>query len=253
MSKYHKIRWQDADNRELKRVVRNYNAKINRLARKNPEIKNILPEKVQVRQLKELINTRQDLKRELNSLKRFSKKGSERIVEIPNTDDNLKITKWQMQEMNRRVAVINRRREKRLKLIETTEVESRGEKTGYTRGQIGMGKVERNALLPMNAFYPSMDSTGLKKKWDTILRHSQTDYFDKRDYQLRENFIQGLVENYRIADIEDVIERIRNMDIKDFLQEFYKDPEAFEWAYPPTEEEYQGYVSVLKSTWNPER
>ena len=252
MSKYHRIRWQESDLRELRRVVRNYNAKLNRLARKNPELKNALPEKVGVRQLKELINTRQDLKREINALKRFSKKGMEQIVDVPN-HDTLKITKWQMQEMNRRVGIINRRRKHRLELIEEMEVESRGEKTGYTRGDIGMGKAEKNALLPMQPFYRTMDSTGLKKKWETILRHSQSDYFDQRDYQLRENFIQGLMENYRVSDIEGVIEGIRKMDIKDFLNQFYKDPEAFEWAYPPTEEEYQGYVSVLKSTWTPER
>ena len=252
MSKYHQIRWQDADLRELKRVVRNYNAKLNRLARKNPEIKNVLPEKVGVRQLKELINTRQDLKRELNSLKRFSKKGSEQIVDVPN-NDTLKITKWQREEMNRRVAVINRRRKHRLDLIENIDVESRGEKTGYKLRDIGMGKVETNELRPMQAFYSTMDVTGLRKKWDTIIRHSQSDYFTQRDYQLRDNFIKGLKENYNEGDILDVIKSIESMDIGDFLGEFYKDPGAFEWVYPPSEEEYLGYVSVLKSTWTPER
>ena len=253
MSKYHKIKWRESDLTELKRVVRNYNAKVKRLERKNPENKNVLPDRVSVVQLKELINTRQDLKRELNSLKRFSKRGSEKIVDVPNTDNNLKITKWQLSEMNRRVAIINRRRKTRLEEIESTEVESRGEKLGYTRADIGMGRSERNALLPMNAFTPSMRQFEISKKWETILSHSQSDYFDQRDFQLRENFIQGLVENYHITDIKDVIDNIRNMDIKDFLNEFYKDPEAFEWAYPPSEEEYRGYVSALNATWNPQR
>ena len=86
MSKYHKIRWQDNDLKELQRVVRNYNAKVTRLKKKEPELyKNTLPQfydertdsftdKISVRQLKEIINTRQDLKRELNMLRRFSKK-----------------------------------------------------------------------------------------------------------------------------------------------------------------------------------
>ena len=65
-------------------------------------------------QLKDLINTRQDLNREINALRRFSKRGNEEIVIIPNTDYNVKTTKWQRTEMNRRVGYINRRRQKRL-------------------------------------------------------------------------------------------------------------------------------------------
>lgn len=74
MSRRHNIKWQKSDSQDLSKAVKNFNAKISRLEKKNPELKNALPEKVSVRQLKELINTRQDLKREINSLKRFSKK-----------------------------------------------------------------------------------------------------------------------------------------------------------------------------------
>ena len=100
MSKYHKIRWNESDEQELKRAVRNFNAKLRRLEKKDPQKynKNTLPtfwdsvnetytNRVSVGQMKELINTRNDLKRELNSLKRFSKRGSEEIVFIP-TNDN---------------------------------------------------------------------------------------------------------------------------------------------------------------------
>ena len=74
MSKYHKINWREEDTKELTRVVRNFNAKIQRLSKTNPGITNLLPEKVSASELKNLINTRQDLKRELNALKRFSKR-----------------------------------------------------------------------------------------------------------------------------------------------------------------------------------
>ena len=43
MHKYHKIRWRETDEQELKRVVRNFNAKIRRLEKKNPQIKEYLP------------------------------------------------------------------------------------------------------------------------------------------------------------------------------------------------------------------
>lgn len=253
MSKYHRIRWTESDSQELAKAVRNFNAKVSRLNKKNPQMKSVLPEKITIGQLKEIINTRQDLKREINTLKRFSKRGAEEIVDVPGTDYNLKITKWQRTEINRRVGIINRRRKKRLDEIQETEVESRGEKLGYTRGQIGMGKAEEVSLSPMNAFTRRMVQSDLKFKWLSVLTQSQSDYFDKRDFQLRDNFINTLKENYNVNDIKDVIKAIEEMDIKDFLNEFNKDPEAFEWAYPDDPERYQGYVNALKSTWTPER
>lgn len=264
MSKYHRINWRESDEQELKRVIRNFNAKISRLEKKNPQKynKNTLPtfwdsetetytNKMSVRQMKELINTRQDLKRELNALKRFSKRGSEEIVSIPTKDNTVDITKWQRNEMRRRASYINRRRAHRLEEIENTEVEYNKQKLGYTRKELGMGKLDIQELKPINAFNPSTDNYNVKARFRSIMKQSQTDYFNARDYMLRENFIKSIEENYRKGDIGDVINHLKNMDIKEFLNEFNKDPNAFEWNYPPNEEEYQSYLSRLKATWIP--
>jgi len=250
MSKYHKIRWNDADSKELERVVRNFNSKINRLSKKNPEMKNALPDKVTVRQLKELINTRQDLKRELNSLKRFSKRGSEEILIIPDTEYNLKTTKWQKNEMSRRLAVINRKRQERLKGMQEMEMKSRGESLGYTRGQLGMGRQMELSFLPLRAFTRHMSQKDLKWKWKTILAESQSDYYTKRDFQLRDNYIKSLKENYREQDIKDVIDTIEKMDIGDFIQTFQEEGGTFEFSYPPDEEQYGNYLSGIKAQWS---
>lgn len=265
MSKYHKIRWKSSDEQELKRVVKNFNAKIRRLEKKDPQKynKNTLPtfwdektqsysNKISVGQLKELINTRKDLNRELNALKRFSKRGAEEIVFIPTNDNNVYITKWQRTEMKRRANYINARRKHRLEQIEQVEVEHEGKKLGYTRKDIGMGKQAKNELTPINAFNPSTEKYNVKARFRSIMKQSQTDYFNARDYLLRESFIKGIEENYNPNDIKDVVASIRKMDIEEFLNEFHKDPNAFEWTYPPNEEEYQGYLSKLKATWMPE-
>lgn len=253
MSRYHRINWRESDNEELKRVVRNYNAKLSRIAKKNPQIKNVLPDKVSVAQLKELINTRQDLKRELNSLKRFSKRGSEEIVTVPDTDYNLKITKWQKSEMNRRVAVINRRRKKRLEDLQELEMSSGGEKLGYKKGDFGMGKATEISLSPMNAFTRRMNQADLKMKWEGILRQSQSDYFTQKDFRLRNNYIKALEQNYNSNDIQDIIDTINHMDIKDFLNKFEEEGGNMEFAYPPNQEQYNAYVNGLRATWNPNR
>lgn len=253
MSKQHKIRWKQSDNDELARAVRNFNAKIKRISNKNPMIKNALPEKVTVKQLKELIGTRQDLKRELNALRRFSKRGAEEIVSVPDNDYNLKITKWQRTEMNRRIGIINRKRKSRLEQLENMKMKSRGEDLGYTRGQLGMGRATEISLKPMNAFTRRMSQSDLKWKWKSILNESQSDYFNKKDFQLRENYIKALSQNYNTNDIQSVIDEINKMDIKDFLQKFDEEGGTLEFAYPPNKEQYEGYVNALKATWTPSR
>ena len=270
MSKYHKIRWQNEDLKELQRVVRNYNAKVTRLKKKHPDVyKSTLPQfydkktdtfsdKISVRQLKEIINTRQDLKRELNMLRRFSKKGAESLVIAPDNKNNLKITKWQRTEMNRKVAIVNRRRERRLTDLLQTELMSRGEPLGYTRAEIRMGSTEENSLKPAKAFTPSMGRTALSYKWHNLMSESQSDYFTKRDYQLRDNYIKGIKENYNYENVKDIIDLIEKMDIKDFLNTFYQQDSAFEIASPNgrldlKHEEYKSYENALRSTWMPNK
>lgn len=248
MSKQHKIRWTQTDTQELTRVVRNFNSKVRRLAKKNPQLKNALPPEVKVKQLKELINTRQDLKRELNALKRFSKRGAEEIVVIDNTDYNLTMTKWQRTEMNRRVGFINKKRKKRLQELQEIELTQDGEELGYKLGDIGMGKANEVSLQPMNAFTRRMSQYDLKWKWKAIMTESQSDYYDKKDMQLRDNFIKAIEENFG-SRASDVVDSIKDMDIGDFLTTFRSEGNTLEFAYPPDDEQADAYITKLRSDY----
>jgi hypothetical protein len=253
MSKYYNIRWRESDNDELRKAVKNFNAKITRLERNNPELKNALPERVSVRQMKELIDTRQDLNRELNSLRRFTKRGSEELVTIPDSDYNLKTTKWQKEEMSRRVGIINRKRKKRLDELSDIEMTSRGEKLGYTKGEFGMGKADEVALSPMNAFTPKMTRHDLNKKFSNIMKESQSTYWNAREQTLKATYVRTLTENFKESDIQDVIDAIDDMDFKEFYSTFQSEGGNFEFVYSPDEEQYESYVTALKTTWIPNK
>ena len=116
MSRQHSIRWQRRDEQELKRVVKNFNAKLSRIIKKNPAIAEYLPPRVSYKELRENITNRKEFNRELNSLKRFSQKGSEEIVTAKNT--GLKVTKWEKKEVGIQVAIINRERSRKRKILE---------------------------------------------------------------------------------------------------------------------------------------
>lgn len=254
MPRLYKIKWNENDEKELKRVVKNYNAKVNRLKKNaDRETKAALPDNISVKQLKELINTRADLNRELNSLKRFSKRGSEEIVEVPGNDYNLKTTRWQKNEMSRRAATINRTRSRRRKEIAEIEMMDRGKKVGYKRGDIGMGSAEEKSLEPIKPFTSKMNRADFNMKNKILLKESQSTYWNERDEMMRQNYIKSLKENFNENDIKKVIDTIDKMDFKEFRKVFEAEGGNFELSYPPDKSQYQEYLTGIESIWIPNK
>lgn len=251
MSRKYNIRWREADEKELQRVVKNYNAKLSRLAKKNPDIKNALPERVSAAQLRDMIETRQDLNRELNSLRRFSQKGAEELVEVPDNDYNLKITKWQKEEINRRVGVINRTRAQRLKKMQETEATQGGKGLGYSAAPL-MGKAAELSLSPVKGFTKYMNRADLKKRYAQLLKESQSGYWNAKDELMKENYITALYRNFNSYDVEAVAAAIREMDFKKFKKIFDGDQGKFETLYPNDNDEYIAALEQLRSMWMPD-
>lgn len=263
MSKQYNIKWRLEDEKELRRVARNFNDKLRRLVRQNPENKNILPQfynekteqfesRITIVTLKEMIQTRQDFNRQLNMLKRFSKRGAEEIVEAPDNTYGTRTTKWQRQETARLVGIVNRKRQERLDRLNLVEMANSEGKLGYTLGQMfGMGLASRNKLTPTKAFTPSQSQNDLKYKMQALIKESKTKYYLDRDQLLKDNFIRTLLENYDQRDIQDVISSIRGMDPDMFVLKFEARGDKFEMAYPPdrNSDEYDNYVSELKGYW----
>ena len=141
MPKQYDIKWRVQDEKELRRVARNFNDKLRRLVKKNPENKNILPQfynekteefesRITVDTLKNMIQTRQDFNRQLNMLKRFSRRGAEKMVPAPDNDYGTKTTKWQRLETSRLVGIVNRKRQERLDRLNLVEMVSSQGKLG---------------------------------------------------------------------------------------------------------------------------
>lgn len=72
------IRWTTSQKERLNRAVKNYNAKITRLANSNYE--GNLPDKASVRDLRKIISNSANLNAEINRLLRFTRRGSEEIL-----------------------------------------------------------------------------------------------------------------------------------------------------------------------------
>lgn len=100
--------WSKRRNKTLRKAVKNFNAKIERQLKKGISA-DILPEKMKVSELKELINTEGDYRKILNSLKSWTERGAEKIVE---TKGGAVVTQWSLKEAKKHKKEINERREK---------------------------------------------------------------------------------------------------------------------------------------------
>lgn len=254
MSRRYNIRWSEADEAELSRVVNNFNAKIRRLEKKDPKNSAALPDKVNKAALKSLIQTRQDLNRELNALKRFSKRGAEEIVKAPDNEYNLTLTKWQRTEMNRMAALVNRKRQEMKEHLDEVEVYSRGEKQGYTRGQVGMNDIGVIELKPTKAFTPTMGRRDLAKKFAMLRKESRSLHWEWRNEIMRENYVREIERNFPPEMVQDIVNKIRSMPFDSFRRTFERENQhKFEFNYPLNTDEQEMYSEALRAIWLPKK
>lgn len=247
------IRWSEADEKELQRVVKNYNAKLTRTAKRDPKNASALPERVSAAELRAMIKTRQDLNRELNALRRFSQRGAEELVEIPGNYYNLKITKWQMKEMNRRGVIVNRNREIRREEIEKMEATSRGIGLDYSVTHT-MSDEEKAALEPIKVFTEFQSREAVNQKHRTLRKQSMVEYWTGRDESLRRGYIRAMTENLgTTADVMEIVDAIEKMDIAEFRAAFQKEQSKFSLAYPGDKDKVRENINALRAIWIPER
>lgn len=91
------MQWSESDRKLLSKTVKNFNAKIGRITSKNPDAVSYLPDRTNIKQALEGIETRADFNSYIKSLQRFSKRGAEKATHL---DDNLVVTKWESSEIN---------------------------------------------------------------------------------------------------------------------------------------------------------
>ena len=242
MSKRSKIRWRESDEKELARVVRNYNAKLSRVIKNTTDQNVVLPERAYVKEIKSKVETRADLNRMMNSLKRFSEKGSEEIVE---SDYGLKITRYQKNEASISVGIINRRRAIKRKELENIEVTTRGKPTGTTRPE--MGSVVMNSLQPKRFEFKNKKPAEWASFVRSINNMVRTGYQDEADTRLIQNYIKGLQDVFSgFDDLDELIEAVKNNP--NFIKYFYTETEAhINFIYDP--QELRRKYNIIKEIW----
>lgn len=247
--------WNARDDSRLAKAVNDFNAKLERIrkAETDPKIKAALPDRASVTQYKKWISTAEDLNRELRALRGFMKKGAEEITEIPENKYNLKATKWQIEQMESRAAVINERRAQRREEYGKMEATQGGKGLGYSvsAGGAGFGSEAERNLDPIEPFTPSQGRKDLQAKYRTIMQGSMDTYWQKRDAIMKKNYIKALENNFNPKDIQDIKEKINDMAPDEFYKKFLQEQSKFELLYPG--KEYGEHLSRIRAAWIPNK
>lgn len=126
------IKWTPKQQEMLRKAVKQYNAKISRELRKNPKLKDYLPERLSVREEKKNIKTWNDL-RELT--RRASRIMNEGALTPITTSQGVKLTKYEARELELGVKRINAKREREWRAI--VEVQQQAGKMPRYQGKVG--------------------------------------------------------------------------------------------------------------------
>ena len=207
---------------KINKTVRNYNAKINRLQKQNPTLS--LPEKISAKSLKNMSDTRTELNRNLQRLKRFSKRGAEENIVLPTGEI---ISTYELSELKRESARLQRNLTRRIHELAGTTPKVAGIKQDYNYAEMGDMRLnnmiaKRDTLARMNK---NIRKTGSLKNFAKLIETTR----NKQNYQIsifRNNYIdkmltyQAYAIGYDKERINTIKEKLNKLSDKDFLRFF---------------------------------
>lgn len=200
------IRYDAKYNKQIQRVVDNFNRKIARL---NKAGINLLPSKVSIKSIKKQFDNRVDLNVYLRELRKFSKRGAENIVTIDGKD----FTAWDIEVFKSRL---------------------RRERTALTK-DIAQAQAQRSQYPMQHDIYTQnlkAKRKALSSKWaDIIVGKVGQKLIEQptRSTQIYDNYLEILFQDaYQIGFEDEKIEYIKDRLIKlkprEFLRALEDDP-----------------------------
>lgn len=228
MPRRNKIRWRESDHAELNRLVKNFNAKLTRIAKSNPDALPYMPERVSKKDLVNQIATRGDLKAIQRKLSNFTKRGAEEVLE---SKHGAKASRWEVEEFKNNQRIENIRRAKRRKELGEQDVKIGGQTTGVKRKE--MGSIKENAVQPSKKKFDAMTQSDWKKATKLFDKLILDSYSYEKQQRYKDNYIKGLV---AAGFPKQLIEIVENVPLEKFLEVIDTDETAtFDFIYDPNE------------------
>ena len=208
MPKSNIAKWRSVDEARLKRLVKNFNAKIRRIEKNRPEIAALQPPKENLKALRETLKgmSRVDINYQFKKMENYLKKGAE----LPyTTKQGVNTTVWEKKEIDRAVRTINARNKALIQKYEPST----------TKGT--MGTIERNNLQPrknrVNTIQPKDYNRYVSNLFKQVMQNDV-----ERNERYKENFLKA-VENI-MGENSKLYQVVKNMDSALLTKYYYTEP-----------------------------
>lgn len=182
------IRFDKKLQNEINKTIKNFNQKISRLEKQEREL---LPTKINKKELLQNVDTRTELKRKLSELQRFSKRGAEDIIE---TQGGLKITRFEIENLKKESARIKRKISREITKFETKAPKVFGKTQDTTYAKMGdndyLNRKARREALNKDILKLNKEQFANYKK----LVQKSAKNFEYLNKSLKENYIKGLLD-----------------------------------------------------------
>ena len=219
------IRWREQDIDLLRKEIRNYNRKIDRLMKTGaPEVKAALPPKMNLKTARSQIKTRSEFNATIKSIKRLTARGSEQLIK---TRGGVTAPKFEIKEIEARVRTINARRKQQLSRLGTIEP-----------GNIPMMGRIREAHLQPKKPVGKIRPEDWKEYKRSVMKQSDNSYRQRMAAQYKANYLKGLEELFDADEIAYIRKKIDKYTVEEFVEmslsddvlyvQFYADPLARE-------------------------
>lgn len=122
--------------KELKKAISKFNAKIKRLENVDREID--IPEKANITAIKDRVSNKWDLNREIDKLERFSKRGSENLIQ---NKSGVVMSQWEFENIQREQRRLSARLNREIERYSNITPTEFGKKQNVTYAQMGDEKL----------------------------------------------------------------------------------------------------------------
>lgn len=217
MQKEPNIAWRQSQRNRLSRSVSKFNAKLTRELKKNPELIEFLPARLNVQELRASIKTAKDLNNLVKTIDRAFKEDA--FVPVQ-TEKGVKTTKYEIRETKLKVNKINRSRAKEK------------EKANPSTEKGTMGLLKTANLVPKKFDLEKMSQKEWEKFKAGVDKQILANSSFERKQRYRDNYLKAIEEVFGTDN--ELYERILNADIDSLLEAYYNDPILqLEFVYDP--------------------
>ena len=193
--------------KELKRVIRNFNSKVKRLESVDREID--IPEKESIKAIKDRVNSKWDLNREIDRLERFTKRNAEDLIK---NKSGVVMSRWEYENIRREQKRLSARLLREIERYGNIKPKEFGKEQSVTYAQMGDEK-----LSNLKARQKAISSKSISKlnraqmkDLQTLLNKTAANY--RKDKEIfYDNYIDGTLLNtaYFIGYDEEKIKYIK--------------------------------------------